>query len=220
MTDPYRILEVSSTASDEEIKRAYRALSRKYHPDANVNNPDKKKAEEKFKEIQQAYQMIMNQREHGDNQGNRGFSGFQDFSRQQFYRESDSEEYQMHLRAAANYIQNGYFKEADNVLHQMEDRTGGWYYLSAVANAGMGNNIMALENAKTAVLLEPNNLQYQQLVAQLESGGNWYQEMQRPYEMHGMEAGDCCMQFCFTSALCNLCFGGSYYCSNGYGPLC
>ena len=56
MLNPYEVLGVSPSASDEEIKKAYRALSRKYHPDANINNPNKEQAEEKFKEIQQAYQ--------------------------------------------------------------------------------------------------------------------------------------------------------------------
>ena len=219
MVDPYKVLEVSPAASDEEVKRAYRVLSRKYHPDANINNPDKKQAEEKFKEIQQAYQNIMNERESVGGQG-RWDSGFEEFSNRQFYRNAESDAYQMHLRAAANYIQNGYFKEADNVLKQMEDRTGGWYYLSAVANAGMGNNIMALEHAKTAALLEPGNLQYRQLVAQLEAGGDWYQEMQNPYQMYHADAGDCCMQICYTSVLCNLCCGSSYYCNGGSGTLC
>ena len=59
MYDPYAVLGVGRNASEEEIKKAYRALSRKYHPDANVNNPKKEQAEEKFKEIQQAYQQIM-----------------------------------------------------------------------------------------------------------------------------------------------------------------
>ena len=61
MTDPYHVLGVSQDASDEEIKKAYRALSRKYHPDANINNPLKEEAEVKFKEVQQAYQQIMDE---------------------------------------------------------------------------------------------------------------------------------------------------------------
>ena len=55
MSDPYRVLGVSRDASEDEIKKAYRTLSRKYHPDANVNNPNKDQAEEMFKEVQQAY---------------------------------------------------------------------------------------------------------------------------------------------------------------------
>ena len=65
MTDPYRILGVSSSASDDEVKKAYRNLSRKYHPDANINNPNKDQAEARFKEVQQAYQQIMHEREYG-----------------------------------------------------------------------------------------------------------------------------------------------------------
>lgn len=61
--DPYKVLGVSYNASDDEIKKAYRGLSRKYHPDANVGNPNQKEYEEKFKEVQQAYNMIMDQRQ-------------------------------------------------------------------------------------------------------------------------------------------------------------
>ena len=65
MYDPYSVLGVSRNASEEEIKKAYKALSRRYHPDANVNNPNKVQAEEKFKEIQSAYQQIMKERTSG-----------------------------------------------------------------------------------------------------------------------------------------------------------
>ncbi len=71
MTDPYSVLGVSRDASDDEIKKAYRNLSRKYHPDANINNPNKDQAEAKFKEVQQAYQQIMKEREYGSS-GNYG----------------------------------------------------------------------------------------------------------------------------------------------------
>ena len=65
MNDPYTVLGVSRNAKEEEIKKAYKTLSRKYHPDANINNPNKDQAEEKFKEIQAAYQQIMKERTEG-----------------------------------------------------------------------------------------------------------------------------------------------------------
>ena len=74
MSDPYQVLGVSRNATEEEIKKAYKALSRKYHPDANINNPNKEQAEEKFKEIQQAYQQIMKERTSGYSYGSSGSS--------------------------------------------------------------------------------------------------------------------------------------------------
>ena len=81
MFDPYSILGVSRDATDEEIKKAYRGLSRKYHPDANINNPNKDEAERKFKEVQQAYEQIMKERTQGaggagDYSYGGGFGGF------------------------------------------------------------------------------------------------------------------------------------------------
>ena len=69
MRDPYQVLGVSPGASDDEIKKAYRNLSRKYHPDANINNPNKEAEEEKFKEVQQAYDQIMKEKQSGGNYG-------------------------------------------------------------------------------------------------------------------------------------------------------
>ncbi len=74
MTDPYQILGISRNATDEEIKKAYRDMSRKYHPDAYVNNPLSNLAEEKFKEVQAAYTQIMDERQHGGGNGNSGWA--------------------------------------------------------------------------------------------------------------------------------------------------
>ncbi len=238
MTDPYQVLGISRGASEEEIKKAYRRLSRKYHPDANINNPNKAQAEERFKEVQAAYKQIMDEKENGGNTngyygtGAGGFGGFGGFGG--YYQggaytghtaygsteEKYGPEYAMHLKAAANYINNQYFTEALNVLNQMQERTAQWYYLSAIANAGQGNNIMALEYARQACGMEPYNQQYQQLVQQLESGGSWYQTMQEPYGSMDMGSG-ICLKLCIANLLCNACLGGSSLCCGGnyYGPF-
>lgn len=74
-TDPYQVLEVDPNASLDDVKKAYRRLSRIYHPDANVNNPNAAEAEEKFKQIQAAYQQILDEKEHGTSYGHGSSQG-------------------------------------------------------------------------------------------------------------------------------------------------
>lgn len=73
LTDPYQVLGISPNATDDEVKRAYKELSRKYHPDAYVNNPLADLAEDKFKEIQAAYTQIMNTRAGGGSGYSQGY---------------------------------------------------------------------------------------------------------------------------------------------------
>ena len=202
MFDPYSVLGVSRDASDEEIKKAYRKLSRKYHPDANINNPNKEQAEEKFKEVQQAYEQIMKEKEYGSSYGNAGgyyggFTGRQNSTYQ--------DEEAIRRQAAANYIQSRHFQEAMNVLSSLKQRNGEWYYLSAMANMGLGNNVNALEDIRTAVNLEPDNVQYRMLLQRMEGGGTWYQEQQNPFGGMPVDGSDYCMKLCIANMLCGLC---------------
>ena len=113
--DPYEVLGIPRTATDQEVKKAYRALSRKYHPDANVDKPNAKMYEEKFKQIQQAYQTIMDERQHKNS------GGYGDF-----YNRNTSagagDENSVHLQAAVNFIRNGRFTEAVRVLEGISNR--------------------------------------------------------------------------------------------------
>ena len=150
MFDPYSVLGVSRDASDEEIKKAYRRLSRKYHPDANINNPNKAQAEEKFKEVQQAYDQIMKEREYGSSSyGGYNGGGFGGFGGQSAAGYQDEES--IRRQAASNYIQSGHYQEAMNVLSSLKQRNGQWYYLSSIANMGLGNNMNALSDIREAV---------------------------------------------------------------------
>ena len=209
MFDPYSVLGVSRDASDEEIKKAYRKLSRKYHPDANINNPNKEQAEEKFKEVQQAYEQIMKEKEYGSSYGNAGgyyggFTGRQNSTYQ--------DEEAIRRQAAANYIQSRHFQEAMNVLSSLKQRNGEWYYLSAMANMGLGNNVNALEDIRTAVNLEPDNVQYRMFLQRMEGGGTWYQEQQNPFGGMPSDGSDYGMKLCLANLACNLCCPGGMFC--------
>ena len=211
MFDPYSVLGVPRNASDEEIKKAYRRLSRKYHPDANINNPNKDQAEEKFKEVQQAYEQIMREREYGTGSQNAGgYGGFGGFGGQQ--RSTYEDEESVRRRAAANFIRSGHYQEAMNVLGSLSQKNGEWYYLSSMANMGLGNNVRALEQIREAVRLEPGNQEYRMLLSRMEGGGTWYQTQQGPFG--GMPSGgdDMCVKLCLANAACNLCCPGSFMC--------
>ncbi|MBQ6899488.1 MAG: DnaJ domain-containing protein [Firmicutes bacterium] len=213
--DPYKVLGVSYNASDDEIKKAYRQLSRKYHPDANVGNPNQEQYEEKFKEVQQAYNLIMDQRQ-GKAQAQQGYGddfwGFGSYTNayggQSQQTESQDEKY---LRSALNYIQNGYYREGLNVLEQVQERRGPWFYYSAFANYKVGNNAIAIEHAKAACAFEPNNYHYANLLRQMQGGETRYQQRSAQYGGNpSLYGSNYCGQMCGACLVANLCCGGGY----------
>ena len=79
-----------------------------------------------------------------------------------------------HLAAARNYIRSGYYQEGLRILEEMSDRSAEWYFLAGQANYGLGNRIAALNFARQAVAMDPNNLEYRMLLARLEGGSQTY----------------------------------------------
>jgi molecular chaperone DnaJ len=260
MSDPYQILGVSRDATDDEIKKAYRTLSRKYHPDSNINNPNKEQAEEKFKEVQAAYKQIIYERQHpyssssrtgaGGSYGSSGSSGssggyggyssggwqeygdFGDFwneffgggfggygGQQRSYRQNQNQdEDSIRLQAAANYLNSRHYQEALNVLSSISNHSAQWYYYSAIANSGLGNNVLALQHAKTAAQMEPSNQNYQDLVQRMSAGSSWYQQRQNPYGSGPSSTAGWCLKLCLLNAFLNLCCGGGGLCCGGGYP--
>ncbi|MBQ6811030.1 MAG: molecular chaperone DnaJ, partial [Firmicutes bacterium] len=186
-------------------------------------------AEEKFKEVQQAYETIMKKGNagsdpfggYGNTGGNYGgynsggnyggygnfggFGGFGGFGAQ--------EELPPELRAAANYIRNGYYREALTALEGVENRTAAWYYYSALAHRGLGNNVTAKEHAERAYRMDPNNFAYQNLYQQMQNGSGWYQTQSGPYRTTTVGCNNCCLDSCLMTILCNLCCcGGTNMC--------
>ena len=226
--NPYDVLGVSQNASDDEVKKAYRELSRKYHPDANVDNPLADLAEEKFKEVQEAYDEIMRQRSQGggsygssrggsygggrSSAGGYGSYGYQGQGYGQGYgQQSGGSQQDVEMQAAINFINSRRYQDALNVLNRMQNRTYMWYYASAFANAGLGNNVLARDQAATAVNMEPNNVQYRQLLNQIEFNSRRYQNNPYGGGYYGSGGscgtGNMCCDLCIADQLCE-CMGG------------
>lgn len=218
MDDPYKVLGVSRDASDEEIKRAYRRLAKKYHPDVN---PGDAEAARKMQEVNQAYEQIKNPEKagqggyggYGSGYGNYGgydpFGGFGGYGGGQYQRSySSGQPADQYQQAAAQYIRFGRFQEAINTLNSSPERNARWYYLSALANDGMGNQVTALEHIRRAVSMEPDNADYLRALNQIENGGSAYRRQAGNFRGFTM-GGDPCTSLC-------LCYMAQLFCCRGF----
>ena len=214
--NPYTVLGLPGGASDDEVKAAYKRLAKKYHPDLNPS-PE---AEEKMKQINAAYDQIINHKQDADGpfggaaagDGGYGSAGgyggyyydpFEGYRRQAGGQNAGSDR----MRAVRSYLNARHFREALHLLSELEPRDAQWYYYSAVANVGLGNRITGMEHARRAVELEPDNLEYQQFWQMLNASGTAYRGRGEGYAPPVINTGLCSELFClfFCCPLCRPC---------------
>ena len=152
MTDPYKVLGISSSASDEEVKKAYRDLARKYHPDHYQNDPLSDLAEEKMKEITAAYDQIMDMRRgNGTGAANAASSGQSQFS------------------DIRRMINSNRIAEAEELLDGVPQasRDAEWYFLKGSIFYTRGWLDEAYRHFNQAVQMNPNNQEYRMALQQM-----------------------------------------------------
>ena len=207
MNDPYQTLGVSESASDEEVKKAYRELARKYHPDHYHDNPLADLAQEKMKEINAAYEEI-NRRRGGSGSGSYGRSsyggtGYQNYGSQQHYSGSSSSVLQQ-VRLA---IQSGDISRAEALLANYSDHNAEWNFLRGAVCYRRGWMDEAKRYYQTACQMDPGNAEYRQALEFMETG------TQASYHPRGtvfstdLCGGNLCLPLCCAYSLCP----GGYY---------
>lgn len=223
MSDPYKILEIKSNASIEEIKTAYRNLARKYHPDNYMDSPLKDVAESKMKEINEAFDEIMNQRRTAGKESTTREEANKTeentYNNQRVYTDS-SQQYHSSFPDIRNMIQQNRIVEADELLDGIPNnlRDAEWYFLKGSVYYSRGWLDEAANNFTTAVNMDPTNQEYRSTLNRV----NWQRQGNTGSPNFGKQGyngypGNGCTVCDFCSALicadcCCECMGGDLLC--------
>ena len=196
MSDPYVILGVKPNASDDEVKRAYRELVKKYHPDSYQNNPLSDLAEEKMKEVNEAYDAIVRQRAGGQSGGG-SYGGYQSSGGGQGAYGGDPL-----FQQVRQMIDMGRLNEAQRLLETSGARPAEWYYLMGSLSYRRGWLAEARDHFSMALRMEPGTPEYHQAVQYIDQqAGRGFQT----YQQGGMSTADCCMSALCLNCLCGGC---------------
>lgn len=170
MNDPYNVLGVDPSASDDEVKRAYRELARKYHPDNYQDNPLADLAEEKMKEINEAYDAITRARAGGGGQASGGTQR-QYQSQYSYQSQATGDVTYAQIRQCINI---GDLGRAEQLLRTVSQQNAEWHYLYGYVAYRKGWLDEATQHFQTAYAMEPGNPEYRQAVTMMQQGGAGY----------------------------------------------
>lgn len=199
MKDPYSVLGISQSASDDQVKKAYRELARKYHPDNYQNNPLADLAEEKMKEINEAYDTINKMRSGGGASTSGSYQSYSGSRQSGSYSAGGSDPSYARIRS---FINAGNLEAAEQMLYGMPRNSGEWYFLSGSIAYRKGWLDEAMQNYNRAVQMDPNNMEYRQAYAMMQQRGGGY----RPYGYSSnMDSMDCCTTLLCLQCLCGGC---------------
>lgn len=196
MTDPYKVLGVSSNATDDQVKTAYRELAKKYHPDNYANNPLADLAQEKMQEINQAYDTIMTQRKAGQNGG--GYGG------------SAGSQPQSQFADIRRLINTGRLAEAQELLDgvAVSGRDAEWYFLRGTIYYNHGWLDDAMKFFGQAHSMNPQNQEYaaayNQMLWQRQTGRSY---QTGPYQRNAAGSDCSCCDICAAMYCANCCMG-------------
>ncbi|MBR6951495.1 MAG: J domain-containing protein [Oscillospiraceae bacterium] len=194
MSDPYQVLGISRNATEEEIKRAYRDLARKYHPDNYQDNPLADLAQEKMKEINEAYDFLM--KKNGQASGSYGYQT----GGGQAYQNASSAFVNVRNAINANNLQL-----AEQLLAGAGVRNAEWNFLMAVVASRKGWMDEAYRYAQNAVNMEPGNMEYSSFYNQLMQSGQQYNPVAYQNQKSDCDSCDICSALCIANMCCNGC---------------